>query len=101
MKHFTEVTFDETIKNSDKPVVVDFWATWCGPCRMLAPILEELDQERQDLVIGKVDVDDEPALAMRFQVASIPTVMVFRDGKMAGKVIGYVPKDELCRGLGI
>lgn len=101
MKHFNEATFDETIQNSDKPVVVDFWATWCGPCQMLAPVIEELDSQREDLVVGKVDVDEEPGLAMRFQVASIPTVMVFRGGKLAGKVVGYVSREELCRGLGI
>ena len=101
MKHFNEAAFDETIRNSDKPVVVDFWATWCGPCQMLAPVIEELDNSRDDLVVGKVDVDEEPALAMRFQVASIPTVLVFRGGKLTGKVVGYVSREELCRGLGI
>ena len=101
MKHFNDAAFDETIRNSDKPVVVDFWATWCGPCQMLAPVIEELDNSRDDLVVGKVDVDEEPALAMRFQVASIPTVLVFRGGKLTGKVVGYVSREELCRGLGI
>lgn len=96
-----DANYIREVQNSPLPVLLDFYATWCGPCQMLAPVIEELDSQREDLVVGKVDVDEEPGLAMRFQVASIPTVMVFRGGKLAGKVVGYVSREELCRGLGI
>ena len=76
MEHITKDTFESVVLKSEKPVVVDFWAEWCGPCRMLAPVLEELDQEREDLLICKVDVDAEIELAMQFRVVSIPTVLL-------------------------
>ena len=77
---------------SGKPVVIDFWATWCGPCQMLAPVLEELSQQ---VKVVKVDVDENPQLAMAFQVASIPTVIAFRDGKAVNQSVGVVPKETL------
>lgn len=101
MTHVTTETFGSEVLKADKPVVVDFWAGWCGPCRMLAPVLEELERERPDLKICKIDVDDAPGLATQYRVSSIPTVMLFRNGQIAAKVIGYVSKDELCQDLGI
>ncbi len=101
MTHVTTETFGSEVLKADKPVIVDFWAAWCGPCRMLAPVLEELEKERPDLKICKIDVDDVPGLAMQYRVASIPTVMLFQNGQIAAKVVGYVSKDELCKDLGI
>lgn len=94
--HLTKDNFDETI-NGGKTVMVDFWASWCGPCRMLAPILEEVAGEMTDenIVIAKVDVDKEQELAERFQVMTIPTVLVFRKGKAQEKSVGLVDKEKL------
>ena len=75
--------------------MVDFWAVWCGPCKMIAPLLTQIAEERDDVVIGKVDVDSEMELAMQFGVASIPTLVVIKDGKPAGKAVGYMPKEKI------
>ena len=88
--------FDTFISQSDKPVLVDFWATWCGPCRMLSPVMEEVSREHEnELTVGKVNVDDCPELAQKFGVMSIPTLILFKDGQPVDKRIGYMPKSEL------
>ena len=91
----TRENFEAEVLRSDKPVLLDFWATWCGPCRMLAPVIEEIAKERSDIKVGKVNVDDEGALATAFGISSIPTVVLIKDGKETARLIGYRQKDEL------
>ena len=93
--HVTDATCDEKVLKSDKPVLVDFWATWCGPCQMQAPILEELAAERDDVVIAKVDVDENQNLAMQYRVMSIPTLVVFKGGKPTVSAVGLQNKQTL------
>ena len=96
----TEENFESAL-GTDKDVLVDFFADWCGPCRMLSPIIEEIAEERaQTLVVGKVNVDDQPNLAARFGISSIPTVILFRNGKEADRFVGYRPKDAVEKMLG-
>ena len=90
--------FDSEVINSDIPVLVDFWATWCGPCRMVAPIIKEIAEEYNGKIkVGKIDVDENPELANRFGIQSIPTVMIFKNGKIAETIIGYRPKDAYIK----
>ena len=96
----TDATFDETIGASAEPVVVDFWAEWCGPCKMIAPVLEEIAGEYSgSLTVAKVNVDDNPDAAMRFQVMSIPTLIVFQDGTAQKRLIGAKGKGQLLAEL--
>ncbi len=88
-------TFDDEVMQSDKPVLVDFWATWCGPCRMLGPVIKQIAEENPDIKVCKVNVDDERQLAMQFNVTSIPTVIAFKDGMEISRSIGFVPKQKL------
>ena len=93
--HADKNNFEEIVMNSDKPVLLDFWASWCGPCRMIAPVLDELAEENPDVKIVKVDVDENPDLARRFQVMSIPALFVIKDGKIAAQSLGVKPKAQL------
>ncbi|MBD0317772.1 MAG: thioredoxin [Thermoleophilia bacterium] len=98
----SEATFANEVLESEKPVIVDFWADWCGPCRMVEPILEEIAKERADeLHLIKVNVDEEPELAQRYGVMSIPAIVLFRDGEPAAAAIGARPKRSLERALGL
>ncbi len=91
----TEDNFEEEVIRSEKPVLLDFWASWCGPCRMIAPIVEEIAEENDDIKVGKINVDDERRLAMSFGIESIPTLVAMKDGKIINKTIGVTSKENL------
>ena len=94
----TDATFDEVVGASDKPILVDFWAEWCGPCKMIAPILEELAVEQADnFAIGKLDVDLNVATATKFSVMSIPTLLLFKDGEVVARLVGAKPKGAMLQ----
>ena len=87
--------FNQEVLNSDKPVLLDFWASWCGPCRMVSPILDEIAAERSDIKVGKINVDEQPELAVQFGVMSIPTLVVMKNGKVVNQAVGTRPKAQI------
>ena len=91
----TTENFENEVLKSTKPVLIDFYADWCGPCQMMAPVVEEISNERDDVVVGKINVDDEPKLAQMFQVMSIPMFAVVKEGKLVNTSVGYRPKEEI------
>jgi thioredoxin 1 len=96
----TDENFNEEVVKSDKPVLIDFWATWCGPCKMIAPIVEDLvDEYEGKAKIGKLDVDNNQQTAIKFGVRSIPTILIFKDGKLKDTIIGAVPKGQIVQRL--
>jgi thioredoxin 1 len=102
MTPVTEATFEQEVLQSEKPVIVDFWAEWCGPCHAIAPVLDRIAEEHGgELKVVKVNIDEEQGLAMRYGIASIPTVMLFKEGEPAAAAIGAQPKQALEKSLGL
>jgi len=99
-KQFTDSSWDQEVLGSDKPVLVDFWAEWCGPCRMIGPLVEELASEYEGkALIGKLNVDENPGVATKYGIRSIPTLLVFKGGEIVDKIVGAVPKNMLAQKL--
>ena len=93
--HITKENFVNEVLNSDRPVLVDFWASWCGPCRMVSPLVDEIAAEHPEIKVGKVNVDEQPELASQFQVMSIPTLMVVKNGQVTQRTVGARPKNQI------
>jgi thioredoxin 1 len=99
--HLNQESFDKLTRQTAKPVLIDFWATWCGPCQMLGPELEALAAENNELIIGKVNVDEYPQIAVALGVNTIPALFLYKEGKIVKNLVGYMKKDELKKKLGL
>ncbi|MBR2883347.1 MAG: thioredoxin [Clostridia bacterium] len=99
VKKLNDANFESEILNNNGTCLVDFYADWCGPCKMVSPIVDEIADERTDITVGKINVDESSALAMKYNVMSIPTLIVFKDGKEFDRIIGYSPKEEILAKL--
>lgn len=95
--HITKENFEELVLKAEKKVLLDFWATWCGPCKMIAPIVEEIAEENEHIVLAKVNVDEEPELAIRYGISSIPTLLFFENGEKKSQLIGFRPKADILK----
>lgn len=95
VKVITANNFEKEVLNSEKTVLLDFWASWCGPCRMVSPIVDEIAEEFDNICVGKINVDEEPVLANAFSVQSIPMLVVMKDGKIVNQAVGYMPKEKI------
>ena len=95
--HITKDNFESIVNQNEKPVLIDFWAPWCGPCQMVGPIIEEIAAERDDIIVGKINVDDEMDLARNFRIVSIPTIIVMKNGEKVATSIGYKPKADILK----
>ena len=93
----TSQNYDQLVTNATRPVLLDFWATWCGPCKMIAPVIEEIAEERADILVGKIDVDEERELAIRFGITSIPTLIVMQNGQKKAQMLGFRPKEDILK----
>ena len=97
VKTLSEENFSQEVLNNNKTVLVDFWAEWCGPCKMMSPIVDEIAEENEEFTVGKVNVDECPNLAAHYRISAIPTIIVFKNGFPAATVVGFRPKDELLK----
>lgn len=91
----TKENFESEVLKSEKPVLVDFWAAWCGPCKMVSPVIDEIAEERDDILVGKINIDEQSELAQKYGVMSIPTMIVFKNGEVANKNVGAIPKENI------
>lgn len=91
----TKDNFESEVLKSEKPVLIDFWAAWCGPCKMVSPVIDEIAEERDDILVGKINIDEQSELAQKYGVMSIPTMIVFKNGEVANKNVGAIPKENI------